>query len=115
MNSRPALQHNRPRTAERGPLGAEDGGIRRDDVCNEAERRPKPPKKSLERMPFSFFGPCNALKFHKTAKAFFGKAWTKTCWIWKSLQESLGTAFIPPLPASRDAPRRSRTGAWPAR
>jgi hypothetical protein len=29
------------------------------------------------------------LKFHKTAKAFFGKAWTQTAWIWKSLQESL--------------------------
>jgi hypothetical protein len=31
------------------------------------------------------------LKSNKTAKELFGKAWTKTAWIWnwKSLQESL--------------------------
>ena len=41
MNARPALlQHNRPRTAERAPLRAWSCGIRRDDVGNEAERRP---------------------------------------------------------------------------
>ena len=33
--------------------------------------------------------PCNPLKSHKTTKELFGKAWTKTAWIWKSLQESL--------------------------
>ena len=46
MNARPALlQHNRPRTAERAPLRAWSCGIRRDDVGNEAERRPAPLKK----------------------------------------------------------------------
>jgi hypothetical protein len=35
------------------------------------------------------WSPCNPLKRHKTAKEIFGKAWTKTAWIWKSLQKSL--------------------------
>jgi hypothetical protein len=30
------------------------------------------------------------LKFHKTAKAFFGNPWRKTTQIWKSLQQSFG-------------------------
>src|SRR5277367_4359216 len=33
--------------------------------------------------------PCNPLKSHKTAKAFFGKAWSKTSEIWKGLHKSL--------------------------
>src|SRR5277367_815054 len=34
--------------------------------------------------------PCNPLKSHKTAKDLFGKAWSKTAWIWKSLEKKLG-------------------------
>jgi hypothetical protein len=30
------------------------------------------------------------LKSHKTAKAFFGKAWRKQTAIWKSLEKKLG-------------------------
>jgi hypothetical protein len=30
---------------------------------------------------------CNPLKSHKTAKALFGKAWSKTRQIWKSLEK----------------------------
>src|ERR1700687_328560 len=40
--------------------------------------------------------PCNPLKSHKTAKDFFGKAWSKTRDFWKSLEKGLQGAFIPP-------------------
>jgi hypothetical protein len=40
--------------------------------------------------------PCNPLKSHKTAKALFGKAWSKTREFWRSLEKSLEGAFIPP-------------------
>jgi hypothetical protein len=46
--------------------------------------------------PLSVWGPCKPLKFHKTAKAFFGNAWRKPGWIWKSLEKSLQTRFVPP-------------------
>jgi len=39
--------------------------------------------------------PCNPLKSHKTAKAFFGKAWRKTAEIWKGLEKSLETMARP--------------------
>jgi hypothetical protein len=37
---------------------------------------------------------CNPLKSHKTAIALFGKAWTKTRWIWKSLEKCKAVAII---------------------
>ena len=40
--------------------------------------------------------PCNPLKSPKTAKALFGKAWSKTREFWRSLEKSLGGAVIPP-------------------
>src|SRR6202167_126567 len=40
--------------------------------------------------------PCNPLKSHKTAKALFGKAWSKTREFWRSLEKGLEGAFIPP-------------------
>ena len=40
--------------------------------------------------------PCNPLKSHKTAKDFFGKAWSKTRDFWRSLEKGLEGAFIPP-------------------
>src|SRR5271156_993102 len=39
---------------------------------------------------------CNPLKSHKTAKALFGKAWSKTREFWRSLEKGLEGAFIPP-------------------
>jgi hypothetical protein len=42
-------------------------------VQNEAERGAAATK-SLE-VSFYVWKPCNSLKFHKTTKAFFGKAW----------------------------------------
>src|ERR1700722_17253972 len=49
--------------------------------------------------------PCNPLKFHKTAKDFFGKAWSKTRDFWRSLENGLEGAFnSPPLPPSQPAP-----------
>src|SRR6202789_4287324 len=32
--------------------------------------------------------PCNPLKFHKTAKALFGKAWSRTRHFWRSLEKA---------------------------
>src|SRR5271170_1362679 len=72
-----------------------------------------------------FWKPCNPLKSHKTAKEFFGKAWSKTHQIWKCLAKSLepsrarrpvaGAAtrscaapLRPSLPRLRPAPRRER-------
>ena len=40
--------------------------------------------------------PCNPLKSHKTAKDFFGKAWSKTRDFWRSLEKGFEGAFIPP-------------------
>src|ERR1700720_3089142 len=40
--------------------------------------------------------PCNPLKSHKTAKDFFGKAWSKTRDFWRSLEKGLEGAFVPP-------------------
>ena len=39
---------------------------------------------------------CNPLESHKTAKDFFGKAWSKTRDFWRSLEKGLEGAFIPP-------------------
>ena len=36
------------------------------------------------------------MKFHKTAKTLFGKAWSKTRDFWKGLEKGLEGAFIPP-------------------
>jgi hypothetical protein len=48
-------------------------GLAARDRLFEPERRQKIWKATL----VAFF-PCNALKSHKTAKGFFGKAWRKT-------------------------------------
>src|ERR1700722_4614971 len=40
--------------------------------------------------------PCNHLKSHKTAKDFFGKAWSETRDFWRSLEKGLEGAIIPP-------------------
>jgi hypothetical protein len=42
-----------------------------------ATERGRPTMKSLEAAKYIFFA-CNHLKSHETAKALFGKAWTKT-------------------------------------
>jgi hypothetical protein len=35
---------------------------------------------------YLIWSPCNPLKSHKIAKAFFGNAWRETGEFWKSLQ-----------------------------
>ena len=60
--------------------------------------------------------PCNPLKSHKTAKDFFGKAWSKTRDFWRSLEKGLEGAFIPPplapsQPAASDQAGSSLRGA----
>jgi hypothetical protein len=50
------------------------------------------------------------LKSHKTAKALFGKAWTKTRWIWKGLEKCKAGRHYLATSAPPSAPwRRSRT------
>jgi hypothetical protein len=63
----------------------------RDGVRNEAERRRQ--RRKIWKGTLWVWNPCNPLKFHKTTKAFFGKAWRKTCEIWKSLEK----VWSPPL------------------
>src|SRR5271169_2644789 len=56
--------------------------------------------------------PCNPLKSHKTAKNFFGKAWSETRDFWRSLEKGLEGAFIPPplAPAASDQAGSSLRG-----
>src|ERR1700679_1166614 len=63
--------------------------------------------------------PCNPLKSHKTAKDFFGKAWSKTRDSWKRLGGRLYSATVGSLPPAasaqagsslRGAKRRSNPG-----
>src|ERR1700734_916538 len=67
--------------------------------------------------------PCNPLKSHKTAKDFFGKAWSKTRDFWRSLEKRLGgrlysatVGSLPPAASARagsslrGAKRRSHPG-----
>jgi hypothetical protein len=75
----------------------------RDGVRNKAERRRA--RRKIWKGGFWVWSPCNTLKFHKTTKAFFGKAWRKTCEIWKSLEKSLEPAIISPSRLSPQAPR----------
>src|SRR5271170_1803219 len=65
------------------------------DYGKNAVERSRCRRKNLERA-FLVRDPCNPLKSHKTAKAFFGKAWRKQAVIWKSLEKKLGRAFISP-------------------
>src|ERR1700686_1087125 len=73
--------------------------MQRDSAQNAAERG-RPEWKNLETIN-GVWKPCNPLKFHKTAKTLFGKAWSKTRDFWKCLEKGLEGAFIPPplLPA----------------
>src|SRR5271156_626072 len=60
-------------------------------------------REKLGRRSFSVWDPCNPLKSHKTAKAFFGKAWRKRQRFGKAWRKGLGAAFISPPPARRGA------------
>ena len=79
------------------PVTAPGGGMRCGGVWNVGERGPAGAK-NLESGTFMACDPCNPLKSHKTAKAFFGKAWRKQPEIWKSLEKGLEAALIPPPP-----------------
>ena len=50
----------------------------------------------------SVWKPCNPLKSHNIAKAFFGNVWSKTFEFWKSLEKSLGAR----LDSAASAPSR---------
>src|ERR1700722_18117131 len=82
----------------------------RDGVRNKAERRRA--RRKIWNGGFWVWSPCNTLKFHKTTKTFFGKAWRKTCEIWKSLEKSLEPATISP---SRQSPQAPPSALAPAR
>ena len=68
--------------------------MRSGGVQNAAEKG-RMNEKNLE-APKDVLKPCNPLKSHKTAKDFFGKAWSKTRDFWRSLEKGLEGAFIPP-------------------
>src|SRR5271167_461100 len=53
------------------------------------------------------WNPCNPLKSYKTAKALFGKAWSKTREFWRSLEKGLEGALIPPPSAPPTSGLRS--------
>jgi hypothetical protein len=57
--------------------------------------------------------PCKPLKSHKTAKAFFGKAWRKHAEIWKSLEKGLEAVLIPPPPPLPPGCRCDRSAGRP--
>src|ERR1700722_16649329 len=60
----------------------------------------------------AFYSPCNPLKSHQTAKAFFGNVWRKPTEIWKSLEKVWKGAFCSAAFAPPATPRRrSRNGA----
>src|SRR5277367_625846 len=90
MNS-PALSSNANCTRAHASRAC---GTWRDYGKNVVERRSMPQKKFGKG--FLVRDPCNPLKSHKTAKAFFGKAWRKQAVIWKSLEKKLARAFISP-------------------
>src|ERR1700722_7129358 len=88
----------------------------RDGVRNKAERRRA--RRKIWNGGFWVWNPCNTLKFHKTTKAFFGKAWRKTCEIWKSLEKSLEPAIISPSrlsPQARATDDGKRIGRPPSK
>jgi hypothetical protein len=99
------------------------GEVRRDGVWNDAKKRPER-RKNLE-TDFLIWKPCNPLKYHKTAKAFFGNVWRKQADIWKSLEISLEVrlCFAAPSPrgwgagplATPNPSLRVRTGLRPTR
>ena len=69
--------------------------MRSGGVQNAAEKG-RLKEKNLGKHQTDVWKPCNPLKSHKTAKDFFGKAWSKTRDFWRSLEKGLEGAFIPP-------------------
>ena len=87
--------HKISRAAGRAQSHAARGrGIWSRRVQNAAERGGR--RRKIWNASKDIWKPCNPLKSHKTAKAFFGKAWSKTCDFWRSLEKGLEGAFIPP-------------------
>jgi hypothetical protein len=84
----PATQSRANRERAQTPT-ARSGGMRCDGAWNEA--RKKRARQKIWKGAFLIWNPCNPLKLHKTAKAFFGNACRKTSGIWKSLQKDLET------------------------
>src|SRR5271167_2311840 len=76
-------------------------GMRSRGVQNAAERGGG--RRKIWKASKDVWKPCNPLKSHKTAKALFGKTWSKTREFWRSLEKGLEGAFIPPplAPATR--------------
>src|SRR5580658_11313435 len=82
-------------------------GMRSRGVQNAAERGGR--RRKIWKASKDVWKPCNPLKSHKTAKDFFGKAWSKTRDFWRSLEKGLEGAFIPPpLAPSHQRPPRDR-------
>src|ERR1700722_11242397 len=91
------------RTAGRAPSEAAE--------CGPAASKMLPkrggPRRKIWKASKGVWKPCNPLKSHKTAKDFFGKAWSKTREFWRSLEKGLEGAFIPPPLAPATSSLRS--------
>ena len=88
------------RTAGRAPSEAAECGPA---ASKNAAEKGRSEEKNLEDIK-DVWKPCNPLKSHKAAKDFFGKAWSETRDLWRSLEKGLEGTFIPPplAPATRD-------------
>ena len=85
-NERPnALLHRTHTRAALGPL-PQGAGIRPRGVGNTAEKE-RAAVRNLEAIKL-IWNPCNPLKSHKTAKAFFGNVWRKQVDIWKCSEKA---------------------------
>src|ERR1700729_2057522 len=81
-------------------------GMRSRGVQNAAERGGR--RRKLWKASKDVWKPCNPLKFHKTAKDFLGKAWSKTRDFWRSLEKGLeGSIIAPPLAPAHSGLRSS--------
>ena len=89
MNASSTELHRKIRRTAGRALGMRSGGVQ-----NAAEKG-RMNEKNLEAIK-DVWKPCNPFKSHKTAKDFFGKAWSETRDFWRSLEKGLEGAFIPP-------------------
>src|ERR1700749_1825165 len=71
------------------------------------------PRRNILKPSKDVWKPCNPLESHKTTKALFGKAWSKTREFWRSLEKGLEGAFIPPPfpPAASDRSDEATRGS----
>src|SRR5271163_3656945 len=103
MNAPPALLHRKP---TRGAVRPRTPVARGGGMWFGGGRKGAAGDKRFGEYTLTVWEACNPLKSHKTAKDMFGKAWTKTAKIWKSLRKCVGGR--PHSAAFARPPRRRR-------